>query len=243
MKAKKFLKEKQNLWIGFMLLALGILMFLYWGNQKELWFCDEIYSYESANGIEQDWPANSQNQWMSGADVEAFFSADSEQLSYEAITVRLYCDHVPLYFWIFRTISFFFFKGSGSIWIGLSINLFFYLGLILLIYKIFIYLTKSPILAAIITIFSMVINRVMMMQATMLRMYMMLVFAEILLLFASIKILIEINSGKKMWKSFLLLYVASLFGFLIHYDFWIFYGCTAAISCLYLFWKSIKEKE
>lgn len=242
MSNKSILKDKQAFLTGLVLLILGTLVFLYWGSQKEVWFCDEIYSYESANGIEQDWPANNINQWMSGEDVEAFFSADSDQLSYEAITVRLYCDHVPLYFWLFRTVSFLFFKGSGSIWIGLSINLFFYLCFIVLVYKVSKYLTKSPYIASAVVLLSTIINRVMMMQATMLRMYMMLVFAEALLLVAAMKILIRVKEGEKPWKSFALLYIASVFGFLIHYDFWIFYGCVAAISCLYLLWHSIKEK-
>ena len=40
---------------GMALLIVGIINFLYWGNKKEVWFCDEIYTYESANGFEQGW--------------------------------------------------------------------------------------------------------------------------------------------------------------------------------------------
>ena len=115
--------------IGLLLLIAGAVFFLYWGRQKEIWFCDEIYTYESANGFEQNWPAENIDQWMTGRDVEAFFSADSENLSLNDISVRLYCDHVPLYFWIFRVVSFYLFHGSGSMWIGLSINLVFYLAI------------------------------------------------------------------------------------------------------------------
>lgn len=43
---------------GCVLVLLGILTFLYFADLKEVWFCDEIYSYESANGVEQSWPAS-----------------------------------------------------------------------------------------------------------------------------------------------------------------------------------------
>ena len=81
------------------------------------------------------------NQWMTGDDVEAFFAADWDRLSLNDITIRLYNDHVPLYFWLFRMVSLFCFKGSGSIWIGLSMNLVFYLIVLGLIYGIFLRLT------------------------------------------------------------------------------------------------------
>ena len=74
-------KGKSRLWIGILLLALGVASFVYWGGKKQVWFCDEIYTYESANGFGQDWPATYVDQWMEGADVEAFFAADQDRLA------------------------------------------------------------------------------------------------------------------------------------------------------------------
>ena len=45
--------RKQSLLALTILVVVGIVFFLYWGNQKEVWFCDEIYTYESSNGFEQ----------------------------------------------------------------------------------------------------------------------------------------------------------------------------------------------
>ena len=106
--------------LGILIMIMGIITFLFWVSKKEVWFCDEIYTYESSNGFEQQWPATYTNIWMTGEDVEDFFSADSDSLSLKAISDRLYNDHVPLYFWVFRILSFFLFKGSGTIWIGLT---------------------------------------------------------------------------------------------------------------------------
>ena len=48
-------KQKiQILGIALILLVLGTVSFLFWGGKKQVWFCDEIYTYESANGFEQE---------------------------------------------------------------------------------------------------------------------------------------------------------------------------------------------
>lgn len=154
-------RQWRAFWIGFVLLAVGAASFFYWGGKKEVWFCDEIYTYESSNGFEQDWPAVYTGEWMTGADVEAFFAADSEELNLENIMVLLYNDHVPLYFWLFRIVSFFFFKGSGSIWIGLWINLVFYLLFLGLGYGVFRRLTGRDFLSGSLMFFTCVVNRLM----------------------------------------------------------------------------------
>ena len=138
--------------IGLILLIIGTFSFIYWGQKKEVWFCDEIYSYESANGFEQEWPSEEKGIWMTGEDIEDFMAADSDELSLNSITVRLYNDHVPLYFWLFRMVSLFIFKGSATIWIGLSINLFFYLFVLALGYWMFWHLTKKPMVSAVVMI-------------------------------------------------------------------------------------------
>ena len=211
-------KGKSRLWIGILLLALGVASFVYWGGKKQVWFCDEIYTYESANGFEQDWPATYVDQWMEGADVEAFFAADQDRLALNDITVRLYNDHVPLYFWLFRMVSFFFFKGSGTIWIGLVINLFFYLIILGLGYVVLLRLTNHPLVSGCAMFVMGVANRLMLEQATVLRMYMMLLLAEALLLAAGLLILRE-EPGKEILDGLLVLVCGGLGGKLSSFPF------------------------
>lgn len=236
-------KEKTALWVELILLVVGTLSFFYWGSKKQVWFCDEIYTYESANGFEQDWPASFLDEWMTGEDIEAFFAADSDSLSLNAITVRLYNDHVPLYFWLFRIVSFFFFKGSGSIWIGLSINLVFYWIVLKLGYRMFYYLTNCPWLSGIVVFFTSISNRLMLEQITTLRMYIMLLLLEMLLLLAGLWILKEVDNHKMKPGVFLFLLIVSIAGFLTHYDFWIFYAITAALFCTWLLFIAIKKHK
>lgn len=229
--------------IALVLLVIGTTFFFYWGNKKQVWFCDEIYTYESANGFEQDWPATYVDEWMTGADVEAFFAADWDRLALNEITVRLYNDHVPLYFWLFRTVSFLFFRGSGSIWIGLSINLFFYLFVLETIYFVFLRLVKKPVLSGAVAVMTFIVNRLAIEQAVTLRMYMMLLWAEVLLLLAGIWILKNVWQEKISPPAFLTLFFVSVTGFLTHYDFWVFYAVLSAIFCLYLLLTAVKRRD
>lgn len=236
-------KQKiQILGIALALLVFGMVSFLFWGSKKQVWFCDEIYTYESANGFEQDWPATYVDEWMTGTDVEAFFAADGDKLNLNAITVRLYNDHVPLYFWLFRIVSFLFFKGSGSIWIGLSINLFFYLFLLETVFFLFLRLVKSPALSGIVVVLSFMVNRLVIEQATTLRMYMMLLWAQVLLLLAGMWVIESVWKKKLSPLSFIGLYLISVIGFLIHYDFWVFYAVTAAFCCMWLLFMAVKRR-
>lgn len=234
MEKTKEIRTKQIIGIFVLIAAVAIPFFLYWASKKEVWFCDEIYTYESANGFEQEWPAAYVDTWMTGKDVEAFFAADGDSLSLESISVRLYNDHVPLYFWIFRMVSFYFFHGSGSIWIGLSINLVFYLGVLLIIYYILLKAVEAPIAAGVITVLLGVCNRLMLEQATMLRMYMMLLWVQLMLLLTGFRILRDTSKGRLSAGAFISLFGLTLFGLLTHFDFWIYYAITATLFCLWL---------
>lgn len=230
-----------SLLMGLLLLAAGTLSLFYWGNKKQVWFCDEIYTYESANGFEQEWPAAYVDQWMTGEDVEAFFAADWDRLSLNDITVRLYNDHVPLYFWLFRMVSFFFFRGSGTVWIGLLMNLLFYLIFLALGYLLFLRLTGSPLTAGVVMLLSCVANRLVIEQITVLRMYMMLLLAQLLLLLGGFWMLREAERHKMPWGAFPYLLAVSVFGFLTHYDYWVFYAAGACCFCLWLLASAVRR--
>ena len=69
-------KKWESIIVLILLLLIGTAVFLYWSAKKEVWFCDEVYSYQSANGFEQGWPGEEYGRWMSGEEVSAYFSAD-----------------------------------------------------------------------------------------------------------------------------------------------------------------------
>lgn len=253
---RMFLKQKgtKAIIIGIILVLVSIFMFLYWSSKKEIWFCDEIYTFESAHGMEQDWPASTTAQWMKKAEIEAFFAADGDTLSLSSITNVLYNDHVPLYFWLFRIIAFFCFKGSATIWTGYTINLVCYVMFLIIGYLFFGRITKKPVVSGGIMLFVGVVNKVMIAQATMLRMYMMLVCWELILVILGLLILREANEKKLRPVTYISLCIFSILGFLTHYDYWVFYALTAAVFCSWLlivalrgakknFWKTYEFKH
>ncbi|MBE5872830.1 MAG: hypothetical protein E7287_00325 [Lachnospiraceae bacterium] len=238
-------KNKQAIWIGIIMFVIAIVSFVYWSRQKQVWFCDEVYTYESSNGFEQPWPATYTAQWMSGEDVERYLAADSDNLSFQTISANLYSDHVPLYFWIFRLVSFFFFHGSGSIWIGFVINLVFYLVFVGVLYKVLLHLTDSASVSGVIVLLSAVANRLMLEQIMTLRMYMMLLLGEGLLLLAGFLILRDLERKKMRPGAFVFLYLISVFGLLTHYHYWVFYAATAFVFCMWMLlcaWRKEKKK-
>ncbi len=226
--------------IYILLLAALTVTFFYWASKKEVWFCDEIYTYETANGFESSWPNEAPDTWMSGKDVERFFAADSGDLGFGAITVTLYGDHVPLYFWIFRTLSVLFFRGSASLWIGMTINLVFLLITVSAVY--FLLGSKiGDVPAAVITYLVFGMNRLGADHYTFLRMYMMVLCLEILLLMLAFRILRQAEADRFSVADMVLLYGLSTVGLLTHYDFWIFYGVTAGLTCLILLGRALSQ--
>ena len=235
----------QRLLVCLCLLIIAVFFFLYWTKKKEVWFCDEIYTYESTNGVEDTWPNERLNQWISGDTVKTYFAADSDHLMFRDIAVNLYGDHVPLYFWIFRAVSVWFFRGSASVWIGFSINLFFYIFTICIVYF-FLCREMKEYWSALSILLILIVNRVGIDHFTVLRMYMMMLWADLILLFIGFGIIKKLESRKLSVPSFIILYLVTLIGLLTHYDYWIFYAITATSICLYFLVKiilSIRKKE
>lgn len=236
MKFKETILKTKKIWLYLILLVFTLISFIYWSSKKEIWFCDEIYTYESANGVveEGDWPYTDTGIWIGGSDMEKFFAADSDYFLFGNISAQLYGDHVPLYFWLFRVVSFLFFKGSASIWIGLSINLVFLLAAVSVVY--FVLSDRiGEIQSVLVILAGMITSRAGIEQYTFLRMYMMLLCMMFLLLYFGYVIVKDAEENKKISVVGLIgMYFSSLFGFMTHYDFWIFYAFEAGLVCMYL---------
>lgn len=183
--------------------------------------------------------------WLSGDEITKFFSADTDQYDLEAIAMNLYGDHVSFYFWIFRIISVTFFRGKASIWIGLSINLFFYLNILALLYYFFSKSLQNSLYGFLIVLITCVLSRMGMEQALMIRMYEMLLFAELCFLGISMRILRRVECGEKTYIELAAIFLCIVFGFLTHFHFWFFFAASVSVLCLmilFLLWKK-KEKR
>ena len=231
-------------WILYaMLILLSVLNFLHWANMKEVYYADEVYTYESVNGFEQEWPRAILDEWMGSERIVSYLAADVDTPGYVQISTVLYGDHVPLFFWMTRFISLHFFKHQASIWICLSSNLVFYLILISLLYFIFCKISSKPFVSFVVVVVSMLYNRTVLEQTTMLRMYIMMLMLIAMLLALGIYIFQTAEKEKTAWIGLVLLTPVSLAGLLTHYDFWIYYALTAFCICLYSLILAIKKEK
>lgn len=238
-------KQQKNVifkWVFFLiLLILAVINFLYWAGRKEIGYADEVYTYQSVNGFEQEWPRFIKDEWMSGEEIVSYLAADNDLMQFKSISDVLYGDHVPLYFWMTRFISLTFFKHQATMWVCLCSNLFFYLLFLSVVFLFFCKVTGKPWISFLMISISIIYNRTVLEQATMLRMYIMMLALMVCFLIVGLKVFRKAEEGKTAvwWLS--VMTIVGLAGLLTHYDFWIFYALTSFCTCLYFLIRSVKS--
>lgn len=236
-------KSRLIKWILYpVLLALFVANFLFWADKKEIGYADEVYTYESVNGFEQVWPRQILDEWMDREVIVSYLAADSDSLQLTSISNVLYGDHVPLYFWLTRFIALTFFKHQATMWVCLSSNLFFYLLAASIVFFVLCKLTSKPGISFLMVLATMLYNRTVLEQTTMLRMYIMLLALVIGVLVCALSIFKKAKEGKLAVLSIVFLTITGLTGLLTHYDFWIFYALTSFCVCLYMLILGIKAE-
>lgn len=212
-------------------------MFIHLGMQKDIWFCDEVYSYISANAQSFNEPIfRNSNIWISGAEVTQYLAANDRTLNFGEISRYLFTDHVPLYFWILRIASVIA-VGSCSKWVGLSVNLVFYILLFYFLKKLFggDHKGKNIKENGLAVVLSMVclLHPVVISEALTIRMYLMFTLAQVM-------ILVIVKEDDLTIKSYVKLGAIALFGILTHFYFWIW---MAFFSLFYLAYILLKKED
>lgn len=207
--------------------------FLYWGNRKEVTFCDEFYTYESANAEEEYRELYKRDVWRSGEWLNNYIAATDKDPDFGSISRNLWEDHVPLYFWIFRLVSIVFFFESNTKWIGLSLNLFFLIGLFFGIFWVLHNMAKRSLIVSAIGAMAYGVHPLILNQALTIRMYLML---QCIVLFMLI-VFSKLFCGKRDKKLYIWLFCGSVAGCLTHYHFWVYLAVSSFLYCLYLFIK------
>ena len=122
------MREKSQKKILIFALLVAILSLVYClsiGTNKRIGFCDEVYTYESANLPGKSNVFHSINTWITGKDIQWYLSAEGYNPHFGEINEKLWEDHVPLYFWCIRVMSILFFD-SCSPMIGIGVNAIFF---------------------------------------------------------------------------------------------------------------------
>lgn len=236
-------KSKNNLpfAIAFSLLIGSLLAVLfYYANLKMGYDTDEIFTFGLSNSYFYELFASQYDKWHPSSDYFDFLTVNStDKFRFDSVYYNQTQDvHPPLYYMIFHALSSFL-PNTFSKWIGIGINIVFYLLICLVIYFLMNHLVKNKwvaLLAVAFWGFSIgAISSVMF-----IRMYTMLTFGTILFLYVTIMLL---QNEKVTLKNLLSIYVVSLIGILTQYYFLIAAFFTSFLLCIFLMvlkkWKAI----
>ena len=228
---------------------------------KDCYYIDEIWSYSLSNsyghpflfthtpGIngDQSTPAEGEwdihdeptyhdfaYHWIDGEVYNNFITVqNNHRFDYANVYRNQEMDTHPfLYYCLLHTVCSFF-PNEFSWWFGWGINILFYLCTLILIYRISRLLFNSH-LVGILSMALWGISRAGISDVVFLRMYMMLTFLSLLLVYATLKMIDSIKTEKLLF-----VFLINLAGFLTQYYFYIFsFFLTASVVVYYL----IKQK-
>jgi len=223
---------------GGFILAMIVLFILqvsvacFFCTKKQGFHYDEYYSYYSTNVTHSLVPTDM--EWKDTAEIRSEFMVMPDAgIDYGTVKLmQSYDVHPPLYYYVLHTVCGFT-KGIFSKWQGLSINLVFFALSWFTLAGITSKLTKGnrKVILATCAVFGF--SPALFSGITFIRMYMMLTFECLLLLYVHIR---SIMAEKRTFIGFYLpVILLSFLGFHTHYYFAVFLFFVAAAVCLYMF--------
>lgn len=230
---KKFKKNK-----GFILFFLVVIIFLItilvqYGKMKMGYHMDEIYTFGLSNSYYEPFPYHF-GEWIPSSYYTDYLTVNEiDNFSMDSVRYNQSKDvHPPFFYVLFHIVSSFF-PNIFSKWIGISINIVFYLFIFLTIYILMNYLIGNKKLSLVTSLFwglsIGVISSVMY-----IRMYMMLTFFSVLFVYFAIRYL---HKEGNYFSYLFFLFFTSLAGILTQYYFLIGAFFVSAILFLILLLK------
>ena len=232
----KLLFQKYGLAAAVILICTGVcLLFCF---RKTGFFIDEIYSYGLANSYYAPYLSDVKEGDLAGtvftrAEAEAYLAVGQEDaFAFGSVYYNQTQDvHPPLYYWILNAASSLA-KGSCSKWIGLSINLTFYVLTLITLYILAKALFTSTAAAAAVTALYG-LSPLATSAAVMIRMYMMLTFFTVLLALSAVKLL-QAENKRPLYP---MITLVIFLGMMTQYYF-VFYAFFLCLACdLYMLRK------
>lgn len=221
------------------MLTMQISCLIYFGNLKEGYHEDEMFSQGLSNSYYKPF-FSYRDQWFEGNYFNNYITAaDNKTFKYGSVYSNQAKDvHPPLFYFALHTICSFF-PNTFSKWFGISLNIIFYIGIIITLFFLSKKLLKSDYFAIIVcTLYGFSIGAIGMVMF--IRMYVMFTFWVVLQSLLFIKLL-EKDSGTKgsRNKLYLYLFLVTFLGLFTQYYFLIF---TFLISAVYFIYMLIKKK-
>jgi hypothetical protein len=240
MQNKKFKKNLPFIVACSLLIASLLAVLFHYANLKIGYDTDEIFTFGLSNGFFNELFTSQYDKWHPSSDYFDFLTVNNtDKFRFDSVYYNQTQDvHPPLFYMIFHAISSFL-PNTFSKWIGIGINIVFYLLICLVVYFLMNRLVKNKWVSLSAVAFwggSMgAISSVMF-----IRMYTMLTFGTILFLYVAILFL---KSEKIKLKDLLVIYVVSIVGILTQYYFLIAAFFISFLLCIFLAvlkkWKAI----
>ena len=229
-----FWKENKR-WIFLMtiIMMLQLVVASYFCVQKQGFHYDEYYSYYSSNVTHGLAPTD--REWKDVSEIRSEFRVlEGERFRYDMVKImQSYDVHPPLYYMILHTVCSLF-PGLFSKWLGLGINLlFFIICYWLLAYIAYHVFRKNKYMTAVVCLlFGFQVG--VLSGITFIRMYMMLTMWCLGIVVWHIP---TWKQGIKLSAlNSILLFLLVMAGFLTHYYYAVFLFFLAAYTCLYNWW-------
>lgn len=187
-------------------------VFCYYGYEKEIIFCDEVYSYTIVNndiGLKIK-----DNKWYEQDEIESQMSSSSGTFGYDDVIETTGEDvHPPMYYLILKTFSMIF-PQSTSKWIGFAANYIIFIPMLILVCFTSLKIMNKPWCIAAFTILFAIHSSVQG-CALLIRMYFHLTFW----LLCFVILTKQIAEGKENWRIYLMLGMITFLGFMTQYYF------------------------
>lgn len=218
-KNKKEIKYHTLGIVGALLIIFGV--FLFWSQYKVMWFCDEFYSYFTANSAYAVGPRLEYGKWYDSQFVVDDFTTEHGRYFFRTRHNVRTDDHPPIYFYTMHLFSFLM-RGNISKWVGLWINLICILGITFFSYWILYILTRERkwgVLGAI----ALGILPSTLTNAMLIRMYCMVTMWALIFLWLTILLMRDCVQNKYVrYAVYGVLSLVTAIGFLTHYYFAIY---------------------
>lgn len=239
----KLSKNKYNI-ILCILIILQIANIIFWGNQKEGYHIDEIFSYGLSNAYYDPFPYyGTDDYFMQWHDVEYFTDyvmvSKEHRFAYDSVWYNQAEDvHPPLFYVLLHTVCSFF-PESFSNWYAISINIVFSALTVVLLYRIACFVFKEKKEWALLVCAAYGFSAGCTSNAVYIRMYVMVTF--FVLMFTLLHTLLYEQEKYRLY--FPLIALTTVLGTLTHYYFYVFAFFVSAFFCIYLLigkkWKEL----
>jgi len=244
-----FMNRRKMLILVLLVIAFQVsVMTVIYGNLKKGFYCDEMYSYGTANsgGTLTPLMENEEfvyvNKWFDGTRIKDYLVVNADEVfRYDLINKALRLDgHPPLYFYLLHLFSSFTI-GKFSKWTGFILNAICFFILEIYLYRIALLLSKDRIMALIVMVFfgftTGAVNIV-----TFIRMYCLLCAMTAMFSFYSLKYVDEVNNKKETGLTLILAFTSMVLVGLTQYQGIVFAFFLTLFECVYFLIKKKYKK-